>query len=138
MSAIANIVINDGKSTPASHTYVPQQADPNAIYQTQNGSVPLAGQETVAITVNRDKNRAGGINRVTCTLSLPTMEEANGGTPSGYVAPPKVAFYDQVKIEFLLPSRGVAATRKDLRVLASNLLLNAQVIDAVENLNKPY
>lgn len=138
MSAIANIVIADGKATPTDHTYVPVSVNPNAGYRAQVNDVPLAGQEAINLVVTLDSNRADGLNRVTATLQLPVLEEAAGGTSSGYVAAPRVAYFITAKAEFVLPSRSDDAQRKDARVLLSNLLKNAQVIDAVDNLARPY
>lgn len=138
MSNIANIAIVDGKPTPATHTFIPVQADPNAIYRTQQSSLPLSGQESVTLTMTLAPDRSAGMNRVKASLSVPVMEQTTGGNLDGYVAAPKVAYFVTCNAEFILPARSDAATRKDVRVMMSNLLLNAQVVDAVDNINKPY
>jgi hypothetical protein len=78
------------------------------------------------------------VNRAKVTLRVPVLETPAGGTASGYVAPPKVAFFMQATVEILLPNRSTAVQRKDLRVMLSNLLKDAQVVSLVDTLEKPY
>jgi hypothetical protein len=139
MAAIAPIVINDGQSTPVAHTYNPVQTGEVAIYK-RNGdtAVPAVGFETLKLSLKQAPNTSDGVNRAKITISIPVLETPSGGTPSGYVAPPRVAFFEAVNIEFLLPNRGTAVQRKDLRVLSMNALANAQVISLIEALEGPY
>jgi hypothetical protein len=134
MSAIAPIVINDGQATPVAHTFNPVRSSPDAFYREALSTINILGQGTVSMRLSSD----GTLNRVKMSLALPSLETATGANSQGYTAAPKVAYTNTVNFEFILPSRGTAAQRKDLRVLASNLLLNAQIIDALENLNIPY
>lgn len=78
------------------------------------------------------------MNRVRVVLALPALETVTAQNSAGYTAAPKVAYTNQVSVDFILPNRGTAQQRKDLRVLLSNLLANAQIVDMVENLNRPY
>lgn len=136
MSAIANIAIQDGQATPVTHTFYPVQSDPVAIYRENQASLPIVGQGLVNVTF-RSKVQ-DSLQKVRVTLDLPALETATGANSSGYTAAPRVAYTNRAIIDLILPARGTAAQRKDLRVLLSNLLLNAQVIDAIENLNRPY
>jgi hypothetical protein len=139
MSAIAPITIVDGKASPASHVFNPvQSVDPATYSRNGDASVPVVGQEKVLLSLKNGANTSEAVNRAKITLLIPVLETPAGGTPTGYVAPPKVAFFEQVNIEFLLPNRGTSDQRKDLRVMASNLLLNAQVVALVDTLEKPY
>lgn len=134
MSVINAIAINDGKATPVAHTFNPVQSSPDALYRENLSSLPLIGQGTVIL-----RTRAvGDLNRVKLTLQLPVLETATGANAQGYTAAPKVAYHSTVNVEFILPSRGTAEQRKDLRVMLSNLLLNSQVVDNVDNLNIPF
>lgn len=137
MAAIANIVINDGQATPVAHTFYPQASDPDAVYRESLSGIALIGNGTLKATVKLSA-AAEGLNRVRLVLALPALETVTAQNSAGYTAAPKVAYTNTVSMDFILPNRGTAAQRKDLRVLASNLLLNAQVVDIIENLNRPY
>lgn len=136
MSAIANIAILDGQGTPATHTFYPVQSDPQAHYRENIASLALIGQGVIAITVL--SKASDPLQKVRVMLELPALETVTAQNSAGYTAAPKVAYSNKITMDLFLPARGTAAQRKDLRVLASNLLLNAQVIDAIENLNRPY
>lgn len=136
MANIATITINDGQSTPVPHAYNPIQVNP-ALYR-RNGVAGQAiiGQERLLIDVENARS-LNGVNKINLELVLPVMEQATGGAATGYTAPPAIAHEERVKVTFFFHNRSDAAGRKDLRVLLSNLLLNAQVVDAVDNVTKP-
>lgn len=136
MSQIAPIVIADGKSTPVNHTFGPVVSSPNAMYRESISTLPVTGQGIVDITLKSQPMAA--MQTVRIKLILPALETVSGQNASGYTAAPKVAYSNEVYLEFKLPSRGTVDQRKDLRVLASNLLKDAQIIDVVDNLNPPY
>lgn len=128
MAAIANIAILDGAGTPATHTFTPRSTNP-ANYR--NGSSigsgsGIAFDETIEIDVNVVPN---GVSKVKCILKTPHLAIPATETPS---------YYETGKVEFLLPKSSTMQNRKDLRVMLANLLLNAQVVDAVDNLAYPY
>lgn len=137
MSAIANIVINDGQAAPVAHTFYPQASDPDAIFRESLAGIALVGNGSVKATAKLSQ-AAEGMNRVRVVLALPALETVTAQNSAGYTAAPKVAYTNQVSVDFILPNRGTAQQRKDLRVLLSNLLANAQIVDMVENLNRPY
>lgn len=136
MSAIAAITINDGAATPVAHTFNPVVSSPNAIWRENINGLALIGQGSVKCSVIPDKGN--GLNKVRLTMDLPALEVVTGQNSSGYSAAPKVAYSDKVNVDFILPSRGTGQQRKDLRTLLINLLANAQIIDAIENLNAQY
>lgn len=139
MPAIASISINDGQTTPVSHTYNPVQTiDPATYVRNGDAAVPIVGWEQVTLSLHQGKNVSEAINRAKISLRIPVLEVPDGGTPSGYTAPPKVAYYLQANVDLLLPNRSVLSQRKDLRVLLSNLLLNSQVVAMIDSLEKPY
>lgn len=131
MASIASIAINDGKATPATHTFAPQTAGRDASYRTNDTTLPLVGQEWIRTTVKRV---SPSLNEVQVVLELPALETATGANSSGYTAAAKVAYAVKAKMVFFLPERSTPDHRKDLRVLVSNLLANAQIIDLIDNL----
>lgn len=136
MSAIANIAIQDGQATPVTHTFFPITSGQESSWRENQSSLPLVGQGTVLQVLKLDSRN--GLNRVRLVLELPALETATGANSAGYTAAPRVAYSNRATIEMVLPSRGTAAQRKDLRILLSNLLKDANVVDTVDNLNMPY
>lgn len=135
MSAIAAITIADGKATPLNHVYNPILSGLISQYRTADSSLPLVGQEVISI---RQKAVNPQVQSVTVALDLPALETATGANSSGYTASPKVAYTNRVTCTFMLPNRGTAAQRTDLRTLLKNLLSNAQVVDFIDNLQPAY
>lgn len=133
MSTVANIAIQDGAATPVTHTFYPIQAGALARYRENQASLPLIGQGLISVQLALDNK--GGMNKVYLALELPALETATGQNLNGYTAAPRVAYSHKAKSEFFLPSRGTGAQRKDLRVLNADLHTDAQVIDAIDNLN---
>ena len=136
MALIANIVIADGQATPVNHTFSPVASTPVPSYRESIGALALVGQGRIT-AVNRSAPSAA-LQRVRVSLELPALETVSGNNAEGYTAAPKVAYTNTVLVEFILPARGTASQRKDLRVLLSNLLKDAQIVDLIDNLNQPY
>lgn len=136
MSAIANIAIQDGQAAPVTHTFYPITSGSDSSWRENQASLPLIGQGTVVQVLKLDSKN--GLNRVRLVLDVPALETATAANSQGYTAAPKVAYSNRVTVEFILPSRGTAAQRKDVRVLLSNLLKDATVVDTIDNLNMPY
>lgn len=140
MAAIAPIAVNDGQGTPVTHTFNPiQSVDPATYSRNGDTAVPVVGQEQILLSLkSADKASSDAVNRAKITLRVPVLETPSGGSSSGYVAPPRVAYYLQVNVEALLPNRCTAAQRKDIRVMMANLLANAQVVSLIDTLERPY
>lgn len=135
MAAIAPIVIVDGKATPVSHTLNPVASNPTALYREATSGLAQIGQ--VWASIQRTKS-SKDLDKVRLILSVPALEAASGVNASGYTAAPKVAYETKADITVFLPTRSTPAQNKDLRIMLSNLLLNAQVADVIENGAVPY
>lgn len=136
MSAIANIAINDGKAQPVTHTFIPIKSGLEAQWRENNPGLPLVGQPTIVSVLKL--NSQNGLNRVKLVLDLPALETATAANSAGYTAAPKVAYSNRVTIDMVLPSRGTDSQRKDLRILARNLLADPVIVDLIDNLSTPY
>lgn len=136
MSQIAPISVADGKATPATHVFNPVTSAPEAFYRESNSALPMVGQGTMSSMLKTQPQAA--VQRIRIKLALPALETASGQNASGYTAAPKVAYSNDVVVEFILNSRGTVDQRKDLRVMLSNLLKDAQIVDLVDNLNPQY
>lgn len=137
MAQIATISINDGASTPVAHVFNPIQSVPPMYRRNAVVGQAVFAQERLFIDAILAKSK-DGVNKVRFELVVPVSEVPAGSASSGYVAPPGVAHEMRVKVEFFFHQRSESAGRKDLRVLLSNLLLNPQVVSAIDNLEKPY
>lgn len=137
MAAIASISIND--SVPGAHVFNPiQSVDPATYSRNGVAGMPVVGEEQIFLSLKNGARTSEAVNRVKVTLRIPVLETPAGGTPSGYVASPRVAYHLMVNAEFILPNRSTALQREDLRVMLSNLLLNSQVVSLIDDLEKPY
>lgn len=136
MSAMANLVINDGASTPVAHTLLPIAAGVNAYWRDSVASVPLVGQVTARVISKADSG--SGLNKVKVVIDVPVLETITGtSTQSGYQAPPKMAYSNKVVCDFILPSRGTLQNRKDLLALLKNALANIQIEESITVLAPP-
>lgn len=136
MPAIGQITIYDGQATPVAHVFNPIQTSP-AVFKENSAGLPQIGEPEI-IATSKLARGADAVNRVKLTLRLPYLEETSGATSGGYVAPPKLAFHDQVTVEFLMPVRSDSSQRKDLRVMLIDLLGEAQVVNMVDDLATLY
>lgn len=139
MAAIAPIAIQDGQATPVTHTFNPVQTVPPTYSRNGVAGTPTVGEEQLMLSIARKTGGAAdAINKARLTIKVPVLETLAGGTVAGYEAPPRVAYYLQANLEFLLPARSTEAQRKDLRVLLKNLCLDTQAVNLVDKLEAPY
>lgn len=136
MSAIANIVLTDGKATPLSHTYLPLQAGPKSVWRENDASLPIVGQGVLSVDSARIREDAG-VSIVDFVLTLPALETITAQNSGGYTAAPKVAYDLRVKCSFYLPNRSTVSQRKDLRALFRNFINDSQIISVIEDLVRP-
>ena len=136
MPAIGQISLTDGQATPATHVFNPISSNP-PIYKRNGVGAALIAEETLNIDLKRATANSP-VNRPVLVLEIPVLEQSTGSTPSGYTAPPKVAYVERVKIEFFHHQRSLESSRKDLRVITAKLLADPAVIALIEKLEKPY
>lgn len=134
MAAVAPITLVDGLAV--SNTFTPiDVSEGGATYRKDDAALPIVGQLLITSKVSKPK---GGLVRTQLLVDVPVMEILTGTTPAGYEPSQKVSYYERVKIEFISPVKGLESTRKNARVLASNLLLNSQIIDNVDKLRATF
>lgn len=137
MAAIAAITIADGQATPVNHTFNPVSTTPATYRENGSATVPVIGQSNLVVDTSLNASQTG-ISKTKVVLVIPVLETASGSTVGGYTPAPTVAYYLTAKLEFLMPSRSTAAQRKDLRVLLRNLLVDNQLVSAIDNLETSY
>lgn len=143
MGAASNIVINDGAASPVAHTFTPIGKDDKGVMwfeQTTPAPVNPLGAKRIGYRQNRvmdPKGQLTGKSKVVLTVYVPTLETL-GNNSAGITPPPTVAYIEESRHEFTLPERSVKQERKDIRSLAMNLLSNAQIVSAVDDLQVIY
>lgn len=141
MPAIANVVINDGQTTPVAHTFQPAKSTADySMYEDRILGQYIAFPRLHLTMVRPSGGESKVANRdlkVVCLLDVPELETL-GNSDSGLTPAPTVAYRGKVKVEFTLPMRATAQQRKNLRAYMVNALQNAVLVDAVDNLSMPW
>lgn len=145
MALAANIVLMDAQATPVSHTFIPIGKDQNGVYWFEDQSQANAiGFWKISIEVKKPLPGAPGaksgtdrVIRVKLGIHEPSMETL-GTSDSGLPPPPTISYISRSSSEFILPERSSLQNRKDLRKMTGNLISDAQVVAAVENLIPVY
>jgi hypothetical protein len=124
MSAISNIVLNNGAATPVAKTFVPVQkfggAKQPAVWKLKEGSSPLAWCR-VEITETRTSR---GSRRVEYKILVPYVADVDG-VPTLV----STALFDSRTGGFIIPDTAVQSQIDDLYAFAKNLAAHA-VMDA--------
>ncbi len=124
MSAISDITVFDGASTPVSHTL-------KAVSVTRKGaneivaehreslaSVPLSAQVRATTSLVKMKS---GVYKVQQRTVVPVMESISGQNAAGYTAAPKVAYENTNILVGLYHERSTEAERRSARMLSVNM-----------------
>lgn len=129
MPEIGNIAINDGESSPVTHTFSPINTNGGkALLENRNTSV-AAGSESFTV----DVRRIGGAetsNQIHLELILPTVATVEGV--------PQVVRSQKVKVSFYASKQGSSQDRKNARILLSNALVNAKIGEVIDNIEWLY
>lgn len=134
MAVQANLVLNDGQTTPVAKTFGPDGSMPQstgAVMATwrNKASGMSIGFPTITLSV-----RLGAqMNEVRKKIVLPTLETISG-SDGGYIPSPKVAYSVMSDETFKLPARSVLGERKDVLAFSANMNANAVMTNAVHNL----
>lgn len=142
MPQAANIVINDGATTPVAHTFTPLGKDEKGVFwfeQVTPAPTNVLGAKRVGLSISRptNGNRLSGNARVVLSLWNPVLEVL-GTSSNGIVPPPTLAYRCTDRQTFDLPERSTKQERKDTRVLMKNLLDNALVVSCIDDLLAVY
>jgi len=136
MAAIANITTWDSTTpTPVETVLIPVSAGPVCKWRANTTDVPYIGQQQFSVSQSRDSK--AGLTTVTIELVQPVLESVSGSS-GGYVAAPKVAFLEKVRMQFFINERTTETNRKDLLSFITAALSATQVKEAVTKLTQPY
>jgi hypothetical protein len=131
MSAATNIVINDGQSTPVSHTFVPaRKAGDVVFWEERNTAHTAGGFYSISIGANSPTSRQ--VVRAKINLSVP-FEVVNVDT--GSYSYPSIG---RANMDILVPVSATAAERADLYAYLKNLVSHAVIDNLVNDLDTPF
>lgn len=131
MPANTPITIKDGAATPVDHVFNPVATrEGNSQFENQSSSLTLEGREALKIGLKRAQPGGRTTVESSVTLERPRMVT---GTGSGGTAAEVKLFTNRAILTLVVDPRSTAQERKDLRVMAANALLNAQIGTAVDN-----
>lgn len=136
MSAVSNIVVLDGATTPVSHTFMPARVSPELVTYQDRAAGVVVGFNILTIGT-RYADKKNSAQKVTVRLSLPTLAVTAPTTTTGIQPVPVAAFECFANVEFVLPGSSTTQNRKDLLTLVKNIMANATITDAVVDLNPP-
>lgn len=133
MASQANLVLNDGQTTPVATTFG------------MNGSFPQSGGAQLATWLNKTSGISIGFPKITLSvrlgstmnevrkkIELPTLETISG-SDGGYTPSPKVAYVVMSDETFKLPVRSTLQNRKDVLAFSKNMNADAVMTNAVHN-----
>lgn len=127
MTAFTNVVLNDGKATPVSHTFKTKSNDNRTtVWEDRVAGVPIGYPRLVISTQDTDV-----IRKVTIGFSVPTLEAVAGANAAGFTPPQKVAYVHRGELVVKLPQRGTEQERKDLLAYIRNFLTAALANDVI-------
>lgn len=137
MSAVGNIVINDGQGTPVAHTFSPTTVTPEVVeYHDRAGGIVL-GYPRLSFGQKMPVNSGGSIKQ-TLKVEVPTLETVTGSTGEGFAPKPTLAYKERAYAEFYHDPRSSLQERKNLNAYFKNALANAAWTTLVENYEQAY
>lgn len=143
MATASNIVINDGAASPVAHTFTPIGKDDKGVLwfeQTTPAPTNPLGAKRIGYRQTRildPKSQLTGKSKVIMTIYVPTLETL-GNNSAGITPPPTISYVEESRHEFTMPERSLKQERKDTRLFAANLLANAQIVSAIDDLQPMY
>lgn len=141
MPQLTAISLADAQGTPATHVFNPVGRDAkNVSWLVDSSQANAVGYWRISIETVQppapvaNTSSEGRVYRVKVGLHEPILETNGDSSASGILPAPKVAYVPRGFIEFVLPERSSLQNRKDIYKMLANLVDNAQIKDAVENL----
>jgi hypothetical protein len=137
MSAVSNVVINDGATTPVAHTFNPARVSPELVTYQDRSAAVVAGYNVLTIGTRYASNGNSG-QKVTLKIVAPTLAVTAPTTGTGIQPNPVAAYSCLATVEFVLPSASTLQNRKDILAFVKNLMAQTVVSQAVQDLDPPF
>lgn len=137
MPQAANIVISDGEATPVSRTFVPAEVGANlAVFENVTSGI-VAGFDRIVVTTRRSSPKSPN-HKIRVSLMCPVLEVTSPSTSTGIQPAPTVAYSVTSAFEQIAPARSTKLNRRNNRVLMSNALMNALLVNAIDDCQAIY
>lgn len=133
MPAMAPLVLKDGQSTPANHTFNPLTTNPVPTFF-EAGTTPLANK-VLTCDLRAPGAGANAVYRETVQVVYPVVQDLTGS--NGLVTPTVVRVLRK-KDEILIPASSTLQERKDIVAYGNNFYLDASAKQVHENLTPFY
>lgn len=141
MSAIANIVINDGQGTPVAHTFAPAKTQADWALLEDRVAGMYIGYNKLTFSLSRptgESRQASRNLKLSIKIETPKLEVVSNSTVSGIAPAPTISYRPVVELVATFPERCSLQDRKDLQAYIKNALANSFVTDAFEKYELPY
>lgn len=141
MSAIANIVVNDGLATPVAHTFAPAKTQADMAVLEDRISGIYIGYNRLTYQLTRPTGSSNGATRnlkLSIKIETPKLEVVSNSTVSGISPAPTISYRPVAEVLATFPERSTLQDRKDLLAFLKNVLANAFSTDAFEKFELPY
>jgi len=137
MSAITNILLYDGQTTPVQQTFAPLSHSKDEYIWRQTGVSSVLASALVSLIFLKVKGNAS-LEKVRVKTIIPALETATGNNADGYTAAPRLAYTLASIQDFILPMRATTAQKKDIVAFSRNAIANVQITDALYDGVRPY
>lgn len=123
MAARATITVADEEATPVNHVFTPTNDSKDGVNVWRNMPTDgnAIGTEMLRMGFRPPAN-GSPMYKAEYRFWMPTLEVTSGGTGSGFIARPTVAYANQAILTFLLHERSLAQERKNLVKMCQNFL----------------
>lgn len=132
MPAFATMTIDDGQSTPVTHSFVAiDHGNGNFIWR-ESGTTSVLGAAVMTLTKLKVKGNST-LEKYRVKTIIPALETATGQNSDGYTAQPRIAYTLNSIQDFVVPLRASEAQRKDLIAYSMNVLDQGQIASALHS-----
>lgn len=122
MAQMADLIINDGQTTPVAQTFSPASHDATTYVWRQSTNVAsILGAAVFSLAKLRVKGN-GGLEKYRVRMFIPVLEVVTGNNSLGYSAAPRLAYSMSSINDFTIPSRAPIPQRKDLLALSRGII----------------
>jgi len=121
MGQIADIVINDGESTPVAHTFKLGELKPGFWkFEDRSGGIEV-GYPLVCFWIS-PTSKTSRLRKVRLKIMIPKLEVVNASTYNGITPAPTKAYDVGFDGTFFMPDRATTQEIKNVRMILANFL----------------
>lgn len=131
MAAATDIVLNDGQSTPAAHTFSPaRKSGDRVVWEERSTASTASGFYLLTTKANPPSSASVIRNKITLAIPLEIYDSV-----SQTYSYPDIA---RLSADILIPVNATSADRKNMAAYVKNLFAHATIVSMLEDLDVPY